>query len=101
MAKGNFSLNKIFVFRLSKIKEYALDLNRGLSSNFCWLKSANDEKFAEKCVICMKENFLVKIKIMMFTEGLKKGFAITSQSQNSSPSSENTLSPVNKKIQLQ
>ena len=37
----------------SQIKQNALDLNRGLSSKFWWLKSANHVKFAEECVMYM------------------------------------------------
>ena len=38
----------------------ALGLNRGLSSTFCWLRSANHVKFTEGCELCMKKYVLVK-----------------------------------------
>ena len=37
-------------------------LNRGLSSNFRWLRSANHVKFTEKCVMCKGKHVLVKKK---------------------------------------
>ena len=35
-------------------------LNIGLSSKFWLLRSANDAKFTEECVMCMVKYFLVK-----------------------------------------
>ena len=45
----------------------APSLNRSLSRNFWWLKSANHVKFPDEYVMCMKKNVLVK---NMFTNGL-------------------------------
>ena len=46
-------------------------MKRGLSSIFCWLRSANHVKFTEECVICTEKHVLVKIK-KIFTNGLNK-----------------------------
>ena len=37
-----------------------IDLNRGLSSNFCWLRSANQVKFTEECMMCSQKHVLRK-----------------------------------------
>ena len=51
-----------------RTNQSAPSLNRGLSSNFCWLRSANHVKFTEECVMFMEEHVLIKQK--MFTNGL-------------------------------
>ena len=50
---------RIFIIRLFKMAANP-GLNRSLSSHFCWLSSANHEKFAEECVMCMEKHVLVK-----------------------------------------
>ena len=35
-------------------KEVLQGLNRGMSSNFCWLRGANNVKFTEECVIVLE-----------------------------------------------
>ena len=53
-SKSYFNLSKIFVLWLFKMvaNQSTPDLNKDLSSNFCWLKSANEVKFTEECVMC-------------------------------------------------
>ena len=48
-----------------KIKESASGLNRSISSNFLWLRSANHVKFTEECVMCRKKHVLVKKKSLL------------------------------------
>ena len=43
-----------------QIKENAPGLNKGLSSNFCWLWNTNHVKSIKECVLCMKKHVLVK-----------------------------------------
>ena len=38
----------------------APDMNRGLSSNFWWLRSANPVWFTKECVMCTEKHVLVK-----------------------------------------
>ena len=71
-----------------KENQSALELNRGLSSNFWWLRSANHVKFTEECVKCMEKYVLGK---KMFTTRLKLGFAIMRSSQKDSLSSRNEM----------
>ena len=55
-----------FVLKLFKMtaNQSNLDLNRGLSPSFCGLRSANDVKFSELCMMWLKKQVLVKrIKI--------------------------------------
>ena len=40
----------------------ASDLNRGLSLNFLWLRSANHVKFTEACLMYMEMHILLKKK---------------------------------------
>ena len=51
----------ILVFRLFNMVENqnAPDLNKGLSSNFWWLKIADHVKFTEECAMCMENHVLV------------------------------------------
>ena len=54
-----------------QIKQNAPGLNRGLSSNFWWLRSANHVKFTEECMMCSK------VKLVTVVEGdLKAPFSI-------------------------
>ena len=46
-------------------------LNRGLSSNFWWMRSANHVKFTEECVMC--EAYFSK---KMFIHGLNIGLPL-------------------------
>ena len=48
-------------------------LNRGLPSNFCWLKSANHVKFIEECLMGVEKHVLVK---KIFTDGLNMGLLL-------------------------
>ena len=50
----------------------ACGFNRGLSSNFWWLKIANQVRFKEKCEMGKEKHILVKKK-KMFTNGLRSG----------------------------
>ena len=57
------------------IKQNAPGLNRGLSSNFYWLRSANHMKFPEECVICIEACFSQKMftnRIIMDLPGSKR-----------------------------
>ena len=49
------------------VKQRATGFDRGLSSKFWWLKSANHVKFTEECVMHMEKDVLI---IKMFTNGL-------------------------------
>ena len=63
--KNYFNPVKIFLWGNSiwwQIKQSPLDLNRGLSSNFLWLRCANHMKFTEGCVMCMEKDVLKKRK---------------------------------------
>ena len=40
-------------------------LNRGMSSNFWWLRSTNHMKFTDECMMCIEKHVLVK---KMFTD---------------------------------
>ena len=62
-----------------KVKKDAPSLNRGLSSNFCWLRNANHVKFTEECVICRQKHVLIKKKKVY--KWAKYGFPTTSLSQ--------------------
>ena len=53
-------------------------LNRGLSSNFWWLKNANPMKFTEEYVMCMEKYILIKKVVYKWA---KHWFAPTSPSQ--------------------
>ena len=72
--RNAFNLAKIFVLQLfrivGKIKQRAPGLSRGLSSNFCCLKSANHMKFMQDYVMCTEKDILVK---KLFINGLKMG----------------------------
>ena len=57
-------------------------LNRGLSSNFSWLRNANHVKFMQECVMCMEKHILVKKDDHKWA---KIRFATTSLSQKDSP----------------
>ena len=61
-------------------------LNRGLSSNFCWLRSANHVKFTEEC-------FSEKV----FYKWAKHGFATMNLNGKDSSRSGNTLTPQKRK----
>ena len=50
------------------MKQNSPGLNRSLSLNFCWLRSANHMKFKEECVMCMKKHVSIKT---LFTNELK------------------------------
>ena len=52
----------MFVLKLFKMvaNQSAPGLNRGMSSNFLWLKSVNQIKFTEECVMCLEKQILVK-----------------------------------------
>ena len=41
--------------------------NRGMSTNFCWLRSANHVKFPEECLMCTEKHVLGE---KMFTNRL-------------------------------
>ena len=43
-----------------QIKQSATDLNRGLTSEFWWLKSANHMKCTQECVMCRLKHVWVK-----------------------------------------
>ena len=43
-----------------QIKQIVPSLNRGLSSNFCWLRSAYYVKFTAENVMCSEKHVLVK-----------------------------------------
>ena len=49
------------------IQQSASGLNRGLSSNFYWLLSANHEKFTEECVMFTEKHVFSQT---IFTYGL-------------------------------
>ena len=66
----------------------AQSLNRGLSSNFWWLRSANHVKCTEEGVMCTEKNILVK----NVYKWAKYGFATASVGQQESSWNENTLS---------
>ena len=51
----------------------ASGLNRGLLSNFWWLRSANHVKFTEECMMFM-EKYVLGTK--MFTNGLNMGLPL-------------------------
>ena len=67
-----FSFAKINILKLFKIAANQTGLNRGLSSNFWWLRSANHLKFTEECVMCMEKHVFVK---KIFTNELNMNFA--------------------------
>ena len=58
----NFNFTRIFILRLFKMvaNQIATGLNRSLSSNFGWLRSANHVKCTEECVMCTGKHVLVK-----------------------------------------
>ena len=59
--KSNFNLANIFVLKLFKMAANQIEcFNRGLPSNFCWLRSTNHVKFTEECLICIETHILVK-----------------------------------------
>ena len=68
-------------------------LNRGLSSNFWQLKSANHMKFKEECGVGTEKHVLVK---EFFFKWVKRSFATTSLSQKKKKTVHD--SPVNKKF---
>ena len=51
----------------------AQNLNRCVTSNFWWLRSANNVKFTEESVMCMEKNVLVQ---KIITNGLNIGFSL-------------------------
>ena len=67
--KNYFEIAKIFLLRLFKIAENqsAPGLNRDLSRNFLWLRSANHVKFTDEWMIYKEKLVLIK---NMFTNGL-------------------------------
>ena len=79
----------------SKKKNVASGLNRGLSSNFWWLRRANYEKFTEECMLFIEKHVLVKKNVYKW---VKHGFITMSPSQKDHPWSENTPTPVKKKV---
>ena len=60
------------VFKM-KVNHSAPGLNRVLSSNFWWLKSAKHVKFTEECVICTEKHVLVKENIYKWVKLFKEG----------------------------
>ena len=74
-SKNHFNPTEIFVLRLFKIvtNQSAPCLNRGLSSNFVLLRSANNVKFIVECIICIENHVLVK---KIFKNELKKSLPI-------------------------
>ena len=62
---GNWGYSKWW-----QIKQSPPGLNRGLSSNFWWLRSAHHEKFTEECVMHTEKHVLVK---RMFTNEQNMG----------------------------
>ncbi len=71
-SKNYLNLTKIFVLRLFKIaeniKKRASGLQRVLSTNFRWLKMANNVKFRENWETCTEKHVLLK---MIFTKKKK------------------------------
>ena len=60
--KNYFNRLKYFFWGYSKwrkIKQRSPGLNRGLSSDFCWLRTVNHVKFTER-VVCKEKHILVK-----------------------------------------
>ena len=77
------SINKVKFCKKANIcfevlqNKSAPGLNRGLSSNFLWLRSADHVKFTEKCVICTVKQVLVKNKKKnLFTNELNIGLLL-------------------------
>ena len=77
------------------VKQIASGLNRGLSTNFWCLRSANHVKFTKQCVICMEKHVLVKKKVYSW---VKYGFATMRLSQKDSLSCGNTLTLHKEKV---
>ncbi len=61
-SKNYFNLIKIFfeVIQNNSKSNNAPGLNRGLSSNYWWLRIANHMKFTEEWIICTEKHVLVK-----------------------------------------
>ena len=59
--KYYFNKEKIVLFTQFKmmLNQSALDLNRGLSSNFWWLRDANHVRFTDECALCTEKHVLV------------------------------------------
>ena len=66
-SKHYFTLAGIFVLRLFKMSanQSAPGLNRGISSNFWLLESANNVKFTEEFVMCTEKYVFVKKSLQM------------------------------------
>ena len=88
-SKNYFDFEKIFVLKLFKIltNQCAPDLNRDLSSNFWWLRSANHMKFIEEYVMWLEKHALVKTNIYQWA---KYGFAFWSLNKKDNLWSGNT-----------
>ena len=54
-------------FKWGQIKQSSTGLNRGLSSNYWWLRSVNHVKFTEECILCIEKHVLIK---KIFKNGL-------------------------------
>ena len=71
LSEKSFESKKIFFLRLFKtikVKHRSPGLNRCLLSNIWWLRSADHEKFTEKCVMSTEKFFFFNQK--MFTNEL-------------------------------
>ena len=67
-SKNYLISQKYFFWGYSKwlqIKQNVSGLQRGLLSNFWWLKSVNQVKFSEECVMGTEKNVLVKKCLQM------------------------------------
>ena len=73
-SKNHFNPIEIFVSRLFRMtaNQNAPDLNRGLSSNFWWLRSANHVKFTEERVLCTENHVLAKKNFTNWLDCLNK-----------------------------
>ena len=90
-----FSQNWDFTKMFGRLNS-APGLNRGLSSNFSWLRSANHVKFTEECDIngeCFSQKNLYKLG--------KHGSSMINRRQKDGSLSGNTFFPVKEKFWVQ